>query len=235
MKNVLVCKNCKYENPYYVWICNNCNSYLRERIFNIDLWNVLGLLIYEPKKGYGIIIQSEHKNFILPIFLFASIKLFIDSMFIALLTYKNEPFLGNVIIHFLIIFSTLLAMVLIFVLVLTLLNNFLGLNTRFRDNLSILVYSLIPHVFALILLFTVELTVFGGSLFSNNPSPFSVKEFLAYTFLAFEGIIVVWGIILGINAVYSQSKNILYSIITGTIFNLVIYFSLYINSIYLFK
>jgi hypothetical protein len=143
--------------------------------------------------------------------------------------------MGNVIIHFLIIFSTLLAMVLIFVLVLTLLNNFLGLNTRFRDNLSILVYSLIPHVFALILLFTVELTVFGGSLFSNNPSPFSVKEFLAYTFLAFEGIIVVWGIILGINAVYSQSKNILYSIITGTIFNLIIYFSLYINSIYLFK
>jgi len=235
MKNVLVCKNCKHENPYYVWICKNCNSYLRERIFNIDLWKVLSLLMYAPQKGFGIVIQSEHKNFIVPIFLFASIKFFIDSMFISLFTYKNEPELGNFIFNFLIIFASLLALLLLIAFMFSLVNKSFGLITRFRDNFAILVYSLIPHIFALILLFTVELTVFGGGLFSNNPSPFTIKEFLAYSFLVFEGIIIIWGIVLGINAVYKQTKSKTYSIIAGTIFNIILYFCLYINSIYLFK
>ncbi len=235
MKNVIVCKNCNNENPFYVWICKNCNSYLRERIFNIDLWKVISLLIYAPQKGFSIIIQSEHKNFIVPIFLFASIKLFIDSFFISLLTNKGEPVFGNFLIKFLITFAVLLSFLLLIVLVFSWINKLLGLFTRYRDNLSVLIYSLLPHVFALILLFTVELTIFGASLFSNNPSPFTVKEFLAYLFLVFEGIIIVWGILLGINGVYTQSKNVLYSVITGILFNALLFLCLYFNSILLFK
>ncbi len=235
MKNVLVCKNCNHENPYYVWICNNCKSYLRTRIFNIDLWNVLGLLLHAPQKGFSIVIQSEHKNFIFPIFLFASIKFFIDSMFMSLVIYKHAPNFGNILTKILMVFVLLGVIMIIIVFLLTLLNKFFGLITRFRDNLSILIYSFIPQVYALILLFTVEITVFGGSIFSNNPSPFTIAAFLAYTLLAFETLIIVWGIILGINAIYVQSKNIVYSIITGIIFNVIVYFSLYINSFYLFK
>ncbi len=235
MNNVLVCKNCRHENPFYALICKNCNSYLRARIFNVDLWNVIGLLLYAPQKGFSIVIQSEHKNFVFSIFLFSSIKFFIDAMFISLVIFKKEPNFGSFFTKFLAVFASLLVMMFVIVLILSLLNKFFKLATRFRDNLSILIYSLIPHLFALILLFTVELTVFGNSLFSNNPSPFTVATFLAYIFLTFEGIVIIWGIVLGINAVYTQSKNILYSIIAGIIFNASVYFTLYLNSIYLFR
>ncbi len=60
MKNTITCKNCKDENPFYGLICKSCGSYLRERIFNIDLFKIMGLLIESPQKGFEIIIHSEH-------------------------------------------------------------------------------------------------------------------------------------------------------------------------------
>ena len=56
MKNKITCSNCSTENPPYAYTCDNCNSYLRERVFNIDLWNVIGLMIEAPKKAFELII-----------------------------------------------------------------------------------------------------------------------------------------------------------------------------------
>lgn len=235
MKNIIVCKNCNEENPFYGLICKNCNSYLRERIFNIDLWKVIGLLIESPRKGFEIIIQSEHKNFLLTIFIFASIKLFIDSMFLSLITHKYEPAFDNFIISFLIIAASLAFFLIFISIILTFTNTMAGLKTRFRDNISILVFSLLPHVFGLIILFIVELTIFGGTLFSKNPSPFTIKEGLAYTLTVFEFLVVIWGIFLSISAVKTQSRNLVYSIIAGLVFNALIYFVIYSNSFYLYN
>ena len=235
MKNIIVCKNCKEENPFYGIICKNCNSYLRERIFNIDLWKTIGLLIEDPGKAFEIIIQSEHKNFLVTIFLFASIKLFIDSMFISMLTHKAEPLFDNFIISFFIIAASLAVLFILLSIVLTTTNKLVGLKTRFRDNLSILIFSLLPHVFGLIILFVVEMTVFGGTLFSRNPSPFNIKEALAYTLKVFEFLVVLWGIFLSIAAIKAQSRNLVYSICAGIVFSALIYLVIYINSIYLYN
>ena len=235
MKNIIVCKNCKEENPFYGIICKNCNSYLRERIFNIDLWKTIGLLIEDPGKAFEIIIQSEHKNFLVTIFLFASIKLFIDSMFISMLTHKAEPLFDNFIISFFIIAASLAVLFILLSIVLTTTNKLVGLKTRFRDNLSILIFSLLPHVFGLIILFVVEMTVFGGTLFSRNPSPFNIKEALTYTLTVFEFLVVLWGIFLSIAAIKAQSRNLVYSICAGIVFSALIYLVIYINSIYLYN
>ncbi|MCL5029752.1 MAG: hypothetical protein M1480_12140 [Bacteroidetes bacterium] len=235
MKNVLVCKNCNTENPFYGAICSNCNSYLRERIFNIDLWKVIGLLIEQPSKGFSIIIQSEHKNFIFFTIFFVSIKFFIDSMFLSLFTIKPEPIFENLIRNYSIVFGETLLILFLTSIILTRVNKILGLITRIRDNFSILTFSFVPHVFALFILFIVELTVFGGNIFSKNPSPFTVKETLAFVLLGFEAFIIIWGILLTIIALYTQTKSIRYAIIVSCLFTIILYFCLYLNSIYLFK
>src|ERR1039458_8374525 len=94
MKNVIICKSCSTENPYYEVICSNCHSFLRDRIFNIDLWKTIEQLIETPVKAFRRIIQSEHKNFISLIFIFAVFKLFISSIFISLVLFKNEQALN---------------------------------------------------------------------------------------------------------------------------------------------
>ncbi len=235
MKNVLVCKNCNSENPYYEVICKNCNSYLRERIFNIDLWKVLGLLIEQPSKAFSIIIQSEHKNFIIFIIFFISIKFLIDSMFLSLVTLNPEPIFEHLLRNYFIVFGEVIIILLLTSVLLSRINKIFGSITRIRDNFSILVYSFVPHTFALFLLFIVELTVFGGSIFSKNPSPFTVKETLAYVLLSFEIFIIIWGILLTIIALYTQTKNKKFTAIVVPIYTIIFYYCIYLNSIYLFK
>ncbi len=235
MKNSLVCKNCNSENPFYYLICSNCKSYLRERIFNIDLWKVFGLLVDEPVKGYKIIIQSEHKNFIFFILIFASIKFFIDSMFMSLFTITAEPVYDHLIRNYFIVLGEILLLIFLFAYLLTKVNKYFGLTTRIRDNFSILTFSFMPQIFALFIIFTVEVTVFGGSIFSKNPSVFSLKQSFALIFTGFEALVVLWGIFLMTMAVYSQSKNFLYSFPSALIFSSLLYLCIYLNSIYLFK
>ncbi len=231
MKNVIVCKNCGTENPFYGLICTDCKSYIRDRIYNVDLWKVLGLLIEDPRKGFQLIIQSEHKNFIFFILIFAGIKFFIDSIYFTHLSIKLEPDLEHFVRNYLIVLTGISILPLIFGIIMKTIDRLYGIATRILDNFSILVYSFVPQVFALILLFTVEATVFGGNLFSKNPSPFNLKEFLAYTLLGFEILILVWGVYLSVMALYTQARNIIYSIVVGLVFNISIYFFLYLISL----
>jgi hypothetical protein len=235
MKNTLACKNCKEENPCYALICRKCKSYLRERIYNIDLWKILALLIESPGKAFTLIIQADHKNFIYLIMCLASAKLFIDSIYLSLWTVSAGTIHENIIRNYLIILGSVFTLVLIFAIVITIINKLYNLKTRIRDNFAILTYSLLPYIFAFIILFTVEVTVFGGNLFSKDPSVFSLKEFLAYTLLGFEIIIILWGIFLSAIAMYIQSKNIVYAIVVGFVFNLSLYYCLYLNSKILYR
>ncbi len=90
MKNSIVCSNCKSENPFYKAICENCKSYIRDKIYNIDLGNVLARLIESPTTGYKTIIFSEHKNFITFLILFAVLKFEIDATFLSLFFNKHS-------------------------------------------------------------------------------------------------------------------------------------------------
>jgi hypothetical protein len=162
-------------------------------------------------------------------------KLFIDSMLMSLMTISEEPDYSHLFGNYFIILGEVIAVLVIISLLITFINNMFGLITRIRDNFSILTYSLFPHIFALIILFIVEVTVFGETLFSKNPSPFSLKEFLAVILAGLEILIVLWQIFLSIIAIFSQSKNLSYSIIIAVIFNLLLYFCLYQNSLYLYR
>jgi large-conductance mechanosensitive channel len=230
MHNTLTCKNCSEENPFYALICKKCHSYLRDMIYNIDLWKILGLLIESPSKAFSMIIQSEHKNFISIFIVLATAKFYVDTMFFSIFASGPESDKGNVLVNYLIILGSVIALLLIAGIIITRLNKMNNLNTRLRDNFAILAYSLLPHIFAFIILFTVEASVFGTNLFAKNPSVFSIKELMAYTLLGFEIIVALWAMFLSVTAVYVQSKDKVYSIVIGVLFNISLYLCLYINS-----
>lgn len=223
MKNIITCSNCGAENPFYNFTCIKCKTYLRDRIYNIDLWKVISLLIESPLEAYTIIIRSEHKNFVNFIIILASAKFFLDSAFFSLLEYKEAVTFDNPLISFSAVLIFIFFLLIIFSYLLKKINKIFELDTRVKDNFSILTYSLIPHVFALFLLFTVELVVFGGTLFSANPSPFVVKKSMAYALLSFEILVVLWSLFLSIMAMFTQSKNWKYSIITGITFQALLF------------
>jgi len=228
MKNTVTCKNCNTENPYYNLICTNCKSFLQKRIHNIDLWYTLGKLIESPVEGFRSIVRAEHKNFILFISILVSIKLLLDIMFISVFVEGEGNAYHNFFLHLLIVTGLFIAFILLYSILFFILNKIFGLSTGIRDNYSILTFSFFPHIFGLVLLFPIELIVFGNYLFSIDPSPFMINETLAYTLLSFEILIILWSIFLSITAMYAQSKNIFYSIVTLLFFNCTLYFAIYI-------
>ena len=227
MKNSVICHNCQTENPFYKLICENCKSYIRDRVYNIDLGNIIARLIENPTSGFKTIIFSEHKNFLVFLILFSVLKFEIDSVFISLYFQKEIISLSNFAVGYLGLLLILTAVFILFSYLVNFLNKKLGYETRVKDNFSIYIYSFLPHLFALIILFPLELVMFGEYLFSTNPSPFALKEFIAYTLLILEFLIIIWSLFLTIAANYAQTKNVLYSVIISVIFQSLLFFILY--------
>ncbi len=235
MKNVVVCKNCNSENPFYELICLKCKSYLRERVYNIDLWHTISLLIESPSKAFKLIINSEHKNFLVFILILVSGKVLLSGIFLKVFFLKGEANFPNYFSDYILSLLFLVAIILLFSVLLKVITEKSGIRTRYADNFSILSYSFIPYIFGFIILFPIELILFGGYLFSYNPSPFQIKETLSYVLLAFEGLIILWSIFLTIFAIKVISNNFLYSFIFGIVIHIVFYIALIFLSIGLFK
>ena len=225
MKNVIICKQCSAQNPFYRHICISCKSYLRERVVNLDLWKVIGLLIENPVKGFEQIIYSEHKNFIVFIIMLAAIKLLLDSIFMSV-AFNHANVFQNFFLNYLLLLIAFTSVIFLFSFILSKITKSIS-DTRVKDNFSVLTYSFIPHIFALVFLFPIELILFGEYLFSFEPSPFQLKETLAYALLAFETLVILWGLFLTVMGIYAQTKSIKYSLLVSIIFNLILYSVLY--------
>ncbi len=235
MKNVVTCPNCGTENPFYKFTCSKCKAYLRDKIFNLDLWQLIGMLIESPVNAFNRIIQSEHKNFIMLITLLFSIRAFINSRFLSIFLSGESTLRFSLETGLLISLGASVVILWMFTTILFIANKFSGLKTRFRDNNAVLIYSILPYSFALIILFPIELIIFGGYLFSDNPSPFILKPAIAYTLLSFEGLLILWGISLSVTGIYALSRNVIYALIIGFIFNIYLFGFLFVLSVILFN
>ncbi len=234
MNNTITCSNCSNENPSYVHICENCNSFIRERVYNIDLWNLIGLLIESPGKAFKHIVYSEHKNFIGFVLLLITVKFLVDARFVSLVSLESFNPTTGLYLSYSIVLVSLTGFLILYSYCITFVNELLNIKTRFRDNFSVLVYSLIPNVFGIVFLFVIELVVFGEYLFSINPSPFVVKEFVAYLLAGAELSLIIWSVFLSYIAFRVQTNSMLLSIINTLVFNIFIAALLFFSSKYIF-
>ncbi len=232
MKNIVECKNCQTKNSFYALTCSNCKAYLRDRVYNIDFGSLLLLLIDSPTAAFKKIVYAEHKNFIFIILLLSSIQLFILSIFTQLYFTNSTSLLENPfkgLIYFVILFASL---IFVFSLLVTYLHHLFGLSTRIKDNFAILIYSLLPLIAGVLIVFPVELIVFGKYLFDVNPGPFQLKEGLAYMLLAIEALIFILCFVLNGFGNFAQSKSVLYCLLLDVLFFVVVLGYLYVYGLF---
>jgi hypothetical protein len=220
MKNIITCKNCGTENPSYNFTCLKCKSYLRERVVNIDFFNLVGLLIESPAKAFRKIIYAEHKNFVSLVLFLVTIKLLINSAIIYPYFSPNLNFLNHATSVF--IFSIILFIIIIFIFsyLLKIISKIVGVKTRVKDNFSIIVYSFLPMIFSIIFILPVELVLFGGYLFSRNPTPFLLKPVPSYVLLGIELLILIWCFVLTFFAIKSTTPSKLFSAACAIVINI---------------
>ncbi|HSP87958.1 MAG TPA: hypothetical protein VLN45_07475, partial [Ignavibacteriaceae bacterium] len=181
-----------------------------------------------PSKAFKTIIFSEHKNFQVLLLILISGKMLLNSIFLTIYFEKWNAHLSGIFISY---FFILIVTVVIFLGMSGIFGSITkryGIETKFKNNFSILTYSFLPFTFGFLILFPIELILFGQYLFFYNPSPFIIKEALAYSLFAFEVILLLWTVFLTFTAFKVQSGNPGYSILFTLFIHLTIYFSLYI-------
>jgi hypothetical protein len=234
MKNSVICPNCKSENPFFNFICSNCRIYLRDRVYNLDLWSLISSIIETPSKAFKTIILSEHKNFIFFILLFISFKYLINARFISMISLGDFESTIGLQYSYLIVLGVTLFYFLIFSFVYSLSGNVVNVRIRFKDTIALIIYSQIPYLFGLIILFTLELVIFGDYLFSKNPTPFTIKGSLSYLFFALELAIIIWSIFLVFKAFQTQTHHLIFSILSSLTFVVMFWSLIYLCSIFVF-
>jgi hypothetical protein len=219
----ITCKNCSTENDFYQLNCVKCGSLIRARIVNIDLWHIIWLVIDSPKKAFQNIIHAEHKNFVVLLGILASLKIYFDVQFSSNIIFGQSPDISRMMLY-------MAASILLFFLLLVLLSLFIrflnsrqNINTRFKDNVAVYIYSLLPLVIGLILLAPVEYALFGNHWLVFDPSPFVIKSGPAWILASLEIALRVWSIILTITATFASTGKVLYSILIGVMVHLVIH------------
>ncbi len=228
------CKKCNHINPVYKNICTECKSYLRERVVNIDLWNTIQLLIEDPIKAFKQIIFAEHKNFILFLTFFISIKNLIIARYFSVpalgLNGITAPFILSLILGILLSIFLLS----LFTLLIESFYNYNKINLRFRDIFAINVYSFIPYLFGLVFIFPVELIVLGGDIFSNNPYSFQIKPLITYILLGVEFITILWSFYLIQKGIFQILMNRIFSLLFSSAFFIIWFTALYFSSKFIF-
>ena len=234
MKNSVTCPNCNSENPFYNSVCSGCKFYLRDRIYNIDLWTIISSLIENPTKAFHTIIFSEHKNFISFILFFVAIKYLINVRFISMLSVGEFQSTIGLQYSYLILFGIMIIYFLLFSFVYKFSGKSNEINLRFKDTLALIIYSQIPLLLGLFVLFPLELVFFGDYLFSMNPTPFVIKGSIGYLFFVLEIGLILWSIFLVIKAFISQSQQMFFSLISASVFIVFFLTLLYFCSLIVF-
>ena len=233
--NKILCKNCSHQNPLYAYKCENCKSYLRERIFNIDLWNIIGQLIENPLNAFKQIIFSENKTFIIFLTILIALKNLIISRFFSMPKIGADGVSTSLVVSYLILLSLTFIVLSVHTFAHYIIFKKSNKKLRFKDIYSTTVYAFIPYLFGLFLVFPVELIVFGGNLFSNNPYAFHIKPLPAYFLIGFEIILFVWSLLLIYKGLIVKSANKLYSLVSTFIFLIIFIFSLVLSALFVFS
>lgn len=234
MKNSIICKNCSVENPLYNQICSNCKYYIRDKLPNIDIWETISLIIESPSKSFQRIIFSEHKNFIVFLTLFFAIRILIVTRFISLIESEFTSYTTAIILSYLILLIGLTAVIVIFFTLVRFTLKRINYITRLKDLYSIFIYSSMPNIFAVVILFPIQVIVFGDYLFSNNPNPFQVKPIFAYALAGFEIGVIIWAFVLNYISfkVLTCSKKA--GLVITLLLNIILIGLIYFASLYVF-
>ncbi len=193
--NIQICDNCKKENPLYRETCLECGHYLRKTVVNIDLWSTIWKVFESPKKAIKNVICAEHKNFVFFLLLLLSTKLY---SFFIIFKFMLHPLKSEIInlsqnslLNIGIYFFSLIIFAKFFTVVV---NSKSPKLVRFKDNISIIVYSFIPIILISFILLPIEYGIFGKQWFTGNPSPIIIKKNAAYVFYGIESIMFIWSV-----------------------------------------
>ena len=225
---MIACTVCGTQNDEFAVVCVSCKSFLQMKVDNLNLFETLWSLMETPRAAFRRIALSRHKNYVI----FLSCLLGMAIVY-SVLWFKNlgprfpnvallvgaglviGPFVG---VLFTFLFSVLVHR----------LGRLLGGSGSFRNVRAAVVYASVPIIYALVLVFPIEIAVFGPYFFSDNPPPLVINPVAYIVLLGFDGAAVFWSLALLIEGAvvvngFSRGKAVLLTAIMVSLTSLAAY------------
>ncbi|MBE0645195.1 MAG: hypothetical protein IH600_14020 [Bacteroidetes bacterium] len=191
------CPSCGVDNFTLQLRCSDCGAYVRDRVPALDLFSTLWGMLEQPTATALRIGRSEQKNYTHLLFALCGPLFFAAMLFVARVGDTTMPFgyllLGVVavgpVLGLLLLAAASLLQRLLFRL-------FFGVILRYRETAAWVAWSLTPMMWASVIVFPIQLSVFGLILFSTNPAPWQLLPLPFWMLGILSMISVIWSLLL---------------------------------------
>jgi hypothetical protein len=198
------------------------------KVDNLNLFETLWSLMESPGAAFRRIALARHKNYVIFLSCLLGIAIvysviwlkhlgtrFPDFALLVGLGLVAGPFVG---LLFTSLFSILLHGA----------GRMLGGKGTYRNVRAASVYAAVPIVYALVLVFPIELAIFGPYFFSDNPPPLVINPAAYIVLLGFDGAALVWSLVLLIRGVvvvngFNRAKAVVMAAILVCLSSLAVY------------
>lgn len=193
---MIACTVCGTQNDEFAVICVSCKGFLQTKVDNLNLFETLWSLMETPRAAFRRIALSRHKNYVILLSCLLGMALVYSVIWFKSLGPKFPNFAllvgaGVILGPFAGILTTF-----VFSLLVHRVGRMLGGRGSFRNVRAATVYASVPIVYSLVLVFPIEIAIFGSYFFSDNPPPLVINPAAYIVLLGFDGAAVLWSLLL---------------------------------------
>lgn len=208
-RRMRTCPVCGAENEDLAVVCVHCKGYVQAKVDTIDLFHTMWGLLENPRATFRRIAIAGSKNYVLMLaLLFGVAFVFVylwhtraGVVFPSLVTILAIGLVAGP--------PTGLLLTSALAVLVSQGARLAGGGVTIRNAFAILAYACFPIVVSLVLVFPLEIAVFGIYLFDSNPSPWVLNP-AAFAILAgLDGAAVLWSYVLfavGLHTVASVGR-----------------------------
>jgi len=187
---------CGTENDDLAVVCTSCKGYIQAKVDTLDLFHTMWGLMESPSTTFRRIALAGTKNYAILLTVAFGV-----AMAYGLLWHGNygvrEPQLTTI-LGMGLLAGPVLGVIAFVVLsrLIRLLSPLGGRKISARNGFALLAYSGVPVVMTLVVLFPIEIAVFGVYLFDVNPPPLVLNPLAYIVLVGLDGIAAVWSAVL---------------------------------------
>jgi len=225
---MIACTVCGTQNDEFAVICVSCKSFLQMKVDNLNLFETLWSLMETPRAAFRRIALARHKNYVILLSCLLGIAIVYSVIWFKTLGARFADFAVLVGAGILLGPFAGLLFTFLFSLVVHRVGRLLGGTGSYRNVRAAMVYALVPIVYSLVLVFPIEIAIFGPYFFSDNPPPLVINPVAYIVLLGFDGAAIVWSLVLLIEGTvvvngFSRGKAAVLAAIIVSLTSLAVY------------
>ncbi|HCV43406.1 MAG TPA: hypothetical protein DGH68_07965 [Bacteroidetes bacterium] len=191
---MIACSVCGQQNDDLVVICVSCGSYLQSKVDNLNLFETIWLLMENPRAAFKKIVLARHKNYVVLLSALFGISLAFALFWVKHLGSRFENLMALVGAGVLFGIPAGLAIVWISGFLVARCVRMLGGKAVARNAAAVTAYASMPLALSLVVVFPLEIALFGLDFFGTNPPPLVLNPGVYLGLLAFDAMAVLWSV-----------------------------------------